>query len=230
MNDATVFVFATAAEARPLLDTFDAEPLRNAVLNLYVLDDAMLMICGGSAAMAGAAIDTLAAVYQPRRVVLGGLARRLHDGLSVGGIAQIGAATFDRPQRTTYVPVSRLAPTELAGARGDCTLLSRSTPLLDSGERARLAMIADLLDGVGATVASVCVQHGIECAIFKAVGAYAGERALSDGMTAELHTRLAAFLLGHYDGLIQGFEAPGGLRATATKSTRQPMPKSARRG
>lgn len=215
MNNATVFVFATAAEAQPLLDTFDRQPLRDTELSLYALDDALLLICGSGPAAAGAAIDSLAAQYRPRRVVLGGLARRLHDGLPVGGIAQIAAATFDRPHRTTYVPVSRVAPDDVAGAHGDCTLLSRASPLLDATERARLALFADLLDRDGAAVASACMQHGIECAIFKAVGEYAGERALSAGMTAELNTRLAAFLLGHYRCLVGTGERSEAPRAVA---------------
>ncbi len=215
MNDATVFVFATVAEARPLLDTFDAQALRDTALSMYGLDDALLLICGSGPAAAGAAIDRLALEYHPRRVVLGGLARRLHGGLPVGGIAQIGAAAFDRSHRTTYVPVSRLAHTDLAGVHGDCTLLSCATAPLDAGERVRLAMFADLIDGEGAAVAGACVQHGLECAIFKVVGEYAGERALSAGMSAELNTRLGGFLLEHYRWLIAADEYREARRATA---------------
>ena len=206
MNKATVFVFATDAEARPLLDTFDGARVSGTTLTLYGVDDALVMICGRGLAVAGAAIDVLAAEVRPRRVVLGGIAQRLHDGLPLGGIAQIGAATLDRPHRTTYVPVSRLTQTDMAGVHGDCTLLSRATPLPGAAERARIAVFADLLDREGAAVASACVQHGIECAIFKTVGEYVGERALSAGMTIELNTRLAAFLLGHYGWLTHGVE------------------------
>lgn len=202
MIGATVFVFASVSEARPLLDTFDARPLRGNALKLYALENALLLISGVGTTATAAAIDTLAATYRPRRVVLGGIAARLHDGLPVGGIAQVAVAAFESAQRTVYVPVSCSASNELRGARGDCTLLSRSALRLDTAERTRLAGVADLVDRDGVTVASACLQHGIECAIFKAVGEYAGARALSAGMTAELDTRLAAFLLDHYRSLV----------------------------
>lgn len=204
MKDATVFVFASAPEARPLLDTFERAPLRDPQLLLHGLDEALLLICGRGPSAAGAAIDALARSYRPRRVVLGGVARRLHESLPVGGIAQIGAASFDHPQRTTYVPVSRLTADDLPGVHGDCTLLSRSAPLIDGVERARLAGNADLVDSEGAAVACACVEHGIECAIFKVIGESVGEPGLSAGMMNELNTRLAAFLLRHYDALTQG--------------------------
>ena len=203
MKGATVFVFATAPEARPLLETFEPASLCDASLPLYGLEDALLLICGSGPAAAGAAIDTLAERYQPRRVVLGGVARRLHDGLPTGGIAQVGAAGFERPLRTTYVPVSRLSADCLPGVYGDCTLLSRCAPPVAGDERQRFARHADLVDREGAAVASACVQHGIECAIFKAIGNDAGARPLSAGRTLELNTRLAAFLLGHYRWLTQ---------------------------
>ncbi|MBK6661138.1 MAG: hypothetical protein IPG43_24745 [Proteobacteria bacterium] len=216
MNDATVFVFASGIEARPLLDTFEHTPVGGGGLELYQLDGARLLICGAGAALAAAAIDTLASRWRPRRVVLGGIARRLHDRLPVGGIAQIGAASFDRPQRITYLPVSRFGRDCLPGAHGDCTLLSRATPLADDGERLALARHADLIDREGAAVASACVQHGIECAIFKAVGEFAGARPASAGMITELNTRLAAFLLGHYRWLTEGAHAGATRRALSS--------------
>lgn len=217
MTGATVFVFASRLEARPLLDTFEPVPPRDAGLPLYRIDDALLLICGSGPALAAASIDTLAHTCRPRRVVLGGVARRLHERLPIGGIAQIAAASFDRPQRTTYVPVSRFGRDGLPGVHGDCTLLSRVAPVRDGAERLTLAQHADLMDGEGAAVASACVQHGIECAIFKAIGEHAGERPASAGMTAELNTRLAAFLLRHYRWLTQGQPVTAHARSTAAQ-------------
>lgn len=216
MSGGTVFVFATAAEARPLLDTFDHTPVKDAGLRLHQIDDALLLICGAGPALAGAAIDALARTWQPRRVVLGGVARRLHLRLPVGAIAQVGAACFDLPQRTTYVPVASLRREGWPGVHGDCTLLTRAAPLRDGAAPVALASHADLIDSEGAAVASACVQHGIECAIFKAVGEYAGARPTSAGMTTELITRLAAFLLGQYRWLTQGERAVGVRHAALT--------------
>ncbi len=216
MKAGTVFVFATAAEARPLLDTFDHTPLTDGGLRLHQIDDALLLICGAGPALAGAAIDALARIWQPRRVVLGGVARRLHARLPVGAIAQVGAACFDLPQRTTYVPVSNLRRESWSGVHGDCTLLTRAAPVQDGGESVALARHADLIDREGAAVASACVQHGIECAIFKAVGEYAGAQPTTAGMTTELITRLAAFLLGHYRWLTQDPRTDGVRHAALT--------------
>lgn len=219
MNGGTVFVFANSIEAQPLLDTFAPASRADADLPLYRLDDALLLICGAGPALAATAIDSLASSHRPRRVVLGGVARRLHGRLPVGGIAQIGAASFDRPQRTTYVPLARFGGDCLAGAHGDCTLLSRVTPLRDSSERVALAQHADLVDREGAAVASACVQHGIECAIFKAIGDFAGERPASAGMTTELNTRLAAFLLRHFQCLTQDPSLTGPTFSAAAQAS-----------
>ncbi len=198
MTGATVFVFATEAEARPLLDTFGQARLRDSLLPLYGVGDALLLVCGSGPSAAAAAIERLAADYKPRRVVLGGVARRLHERLPVGAIAHIGVASFERPLRATYAPLARILTHQQIGQHADCILVSCATAPEDDSGRAHLAAGADLLDGEGAAVAHACVTHAIECAIFKAIGAAAGEPALSAGLSAELNTRLAAFLLRHY--------------------------------
>ena len=97
--------------------------------------------------------------------------------------------------------------------------MSCATVPQDDNARARLAARADLLDREGAAVAHACVAHAIECTIFKAIGAAAGEPALSAGMSAELNTRLAAFLLRHFailTGATQGQDAFHGTLAAVS--------------
>ena len=206
MSAGTVFVFATKTEAQPLLDSFDAVARRDSWLPVYELGDLQVLICGSGLAAAGAAIDYLAAVHQPLRVVSCGVASRLHDGLRVGDIAQIGRASFTNAQRTTTLPVSGLAQGKFGSGQGDCSLLSRVAPLTDGTEHSCLGKSADLVDREGAAIVSACLQHGIECGMFKVVADYPDGKIASLGWKIELNTRLAAFLLMHMPRLLVGGE------------------------
>lgn len=199
----TAFVFATWVEARPLLETWQAAPLRDVPYELFHAPaaDALVAICGMGLDAADAALDHLLEAVRPAEVVNCGIAGALHDRLAIGdlrriaGVAEAGdiAVGADAFQEMAIDDVPWL-PADLHTAR----LVSRRTPLFEAEVRGRLAATADLVDMEGDRIARRCAAHATRCALLKSVSDHADDRATLLRNLDASSRRLAEFLTRHY--------------------------------
>jgi len=199
----TAFVFATWAEARPLLEIWQAAPLRDVPYELFHVPatDALVAICGMGLYAADAALGHLLEAVRPAEVVNCGVAGALHDRLAIGELLRIAnvAEADDTAIATTAFRAlaaddAPWLPAKLRTAR----LVSRHAPLFDAVVRGRLATTADLVDMEGAGIARHCAAHGTPCAMLKSVSDHADDRATLLRNLDASSRRLADFLTRHF--------------------------------
>lgn len=199
----TAFVFATWVEARPLLEAWQAAPLRDVPYELFHVpaSDALIAICGMGLDAADAALDHLLDAMRPAEVVNCGIAGALHDRLAIGdlrlvdGVAEGGnaAVAIDAFHVLALDAVPWLPP-GLRAAR----LVSRRAPLFEAEVRGRLAATADLVDMEGDRIARRCAAQATPCALLKSVSDHADDRATLLRNLDASSRRLADFLARHY--------------------------------
>ena len=183
MNAAhTLFVFATRAEADPLLATFgDIVCSQSNESHLFRCGSAArLLLTGMGPDAAGRVLREELARVRPAAVVNAGIAGALHAGFGLGDLVDVEATAHAAPGAAANFDFLALVgqrpawwPRDLRRGR----LLTRTQPLFDANEAAQLAASADLVDMEGAAIAQACADAGIPCAVIKAVSDFADDRA-----------------------------------------------------
>lgn len=179
-------LFATLAEAQPLLDAVGARPLADRPYDAYVAEPGararpiVIAITGMGLAAAGTTLGDLLGRERPSGVVNAGIAGALHARLGIGEVLHVeGVAEADGEPvaRSDFLAVDNHGFTWLARDAAPVRLVSRREPLFDTALRDRLAQTADLVDMEGARIAAGCAAAGVPCALLKAVSDHASDRA-----------------------------------------------------
>jgi len=197
---ALAIVYATLAEAQPLLDRLAARPLTDRPYAAYVAAGAprlVIAITGMGLAAASAGIAALLARERPQGVVNAGIAGALHGGHALGAVLRVGAVAEcegDTLTAEAFCALDHAALDWLAPAAPAARLISRATPLFDARLRDRLARSADLVDMEGARIAAGCREARVPCALLKAVSDRATDRATLHANLAHGARRLAEVL------------------------------------
>lgn len=198
-------VFATLAEAEPLLEALRARPHRTGPIETFVAHPS----CATSAprvliAITGMGLEAaeagIADVLKegPRCVVNAGIAGALRTCFDVGDVLHVGAAAEVDGEPAGDADFLALPPAArdwLPTPRAVARLVSRRRPLFDDRVRDRLALSADLVDMEGARIAARCQLADVPCALVKAVSDHATDRATLLQNLALGARRLAAHLL-----------------------------------
>ena len=175
----TSFVFATLAEAEPLLRLLEATVQTDTPYPSFSAPArrATVMLTGMGLAAADAAIEAMLARLRPALVVNAGIAGALHDGLAIGELRRVSAVAEAADSAVAVTRFLELAPPGWARDLDTARLVSRQAPLFDPAIRARLATTADLVDMEGERIARRCAARGVPCALLKAVSDHADDRA-----------------------------------------------------
>ncbi|MGE0483906.1 MAG: hypothetical protein AB7Q81_07190 [Gammaproteobacteria bacterium] len=191
MSCATAFLFATEAEAAPLVEALAARPLAGWPAPVFGAGDVVVAIGGMGLDAARAAVERLAAMPALRRVVNLGIAGSLTDSLRVGDVLEVAEVCSEQPHAPAFVT------TPTGGDRGPrvARLLSRDQPVFDPALRARLSALADLVDMEGYAVAAACAERGLDCVLLKSVSDDATDRAMLHANLARASRGLAACVL-----------------------------------
>lgn len=204
-----LFVFATEAEAAPLLDSLgfvarDVGPHRLRALDIT----AHLLVTGMGPDAAARSLEAAFRNHTPELVINAGIAGALRPGFGVGEIIDVVGAAHAREDVQTPLEF-RSASSRRPGwwpqglRRG--LLLTRKTPLFDAVEANRLAASADLVDMEGAAVLQTCADADVPCVLLKSVSDFADERAT---LLANL-ARASAALAGVLRAAFQPVSSPG---------------------
>ncbi len=197
-------VFATRAEATPLIEALAAAPLDAREDGRFVahpgagMAPIMILVTGMGTAAVTAGLESLLADYQIDNVINAGAAGALKDELQVGEVFRIDRACTlpaDSPQPTPDWIRIENNPNGAACHR----LISAPAPLFDRTLREKLGGIADLIDMEGAAVADFCNRRSIPCALYKGVSDHAAEgdrRKLHDNLL-EVSRRVSDRVLDH---------------------------------
>lgn len=201
------FVYATQAEAKPLLQAYDAKPLQGQPYPLYALDlgvkdqKAVCLITGVGKIAAEVAMRYLMIHAKPSYVVNAGLAGSLLDEQLVGEVVQVDTVydidlkeKWDEP-KSLFVqegPWAQVMPVALA---------SVDRAVTTEKDRQRLCTTAHVVDMEGFGVAQVCADFEISCLILKAVSDRANAQTKQDFLAAlpSLAQKLADTLIDHMD-------------------------------
>ena len=199
----TAFVFATFVEAWPLLEAWQATPLRDVPYELFHVPttDALVAVCGMGLDAADAALDHLLEAVRPAEVVNCGIAGALHDGLAIGDLRRIAGVAAATDTAVGVDEFHALAIDEvpwLPSDLGTARLVSRRAPLFEAAVRGRLAATADLVDMEGERIARRCAAQGTPCALLKSVSDHADDRATLLRNLDASSRRLAEFLARHF--------------------------------
>lgn len=177
-------VYATLAEAQPLLDALQAQPCGDRPYAAYTPGTAganvVIAITGMGLAAADDGIAALLTHERPQGVVNAGIAGALHERLGVGDVRRVTAVAETDDEVVAGADFLALDPALfdwLTPAAAPMRLLSRRAPLFDAALRDRLAATADLVDMEGARIAARCAEAGVPCALLKAVSDHASDRA-----------------------------------------------------
>ena len=179
-------IYATLAEAQPLIDALRARPLGERPYAAFHaprrvrVQPVVIAITGMGLAAAEAGVDEVLARERPSAVINAGIAGALHGRFSIGEVLRVdGVAESDREAVASdefqALDVDGFA--WLARAARPVRLISRRDPLFDVDVRDRLAATADLVDMEGARIARRCARAGLPCALVKAVSDHASDRA-----------------------------------------------------
>lgn len=192
-------VYATSAEAQPLLESLAARPLAGRPYAAYGAGASRVLIAitGMGLDAAGTGVAALLARERPRGVVNAGIAGALHAGHALGAVLRVGAVAESNGDTLAAEAFCTLDPAALdwlVPTAPAVRLVSRATPLFDVEVRDRLARGADLVDMEGARIAAHCLDAGVPCALLKAVSDHATDRATLLSNLAHGARRLAAVL------------------------------------
>lgn len=199
----TAFVFATWREARPLLEAWQAPPLRDHPYELFHVPAtrALIAICGMGLDAADAVVEHLLETVRPTEIVNCGIAGALHDGLAVGDIRRIDGVA-EAHGDTVAMDAFRLLAADavpwLPAGLPTARLVSRRVPLFEPALRDRLAATADLVDMEGERIARHCARGATPCAILKSVSDHAEDRATLLGNLEASSRQLADFIVKSY--------------------------------
>ncbi|HMM74384.1 MAG TPA: hypothetical protein PJ986_01670 [Gammaproteobacteria bacterium] len=196
-------VYATFAEAEPLLTALAARPLTGRPYAAFVATPGtgsvpvVVAITGMGLAAATTGVDAVIAYERPQGLLNAGIAGALHEAHAIGAVLRIGAVAEcndDALAAHAFHPIDAAAMAWLPPTAPRVRLVSRTAPLFDARLRDRLARSADLVDMEGARVAARCAQAGVPCALLKAVSDHATDRATLLANLAEGARRLADHL------------------------------------
>ncbi len=197
-------VFATRAEATPLIEALAAAPLDAREDGRFVAHPGagtgpiMILVTGMGTAAVTAGLESLLADYRIDTVINAGVAGALKEELQVGEVFRIHRACtlpVDSPQpEPDWIRVTH-------GTNGAAChrLISAPAPVFDPALRKKLGGIADLIDMEGAAVAALCNRRNIPCLLYKGVSDHAAEgdqRKLHDNLL-EVSRRVSDRVLDH---------------------------------
>lgn len=195
MSVATAFLFATTAEAAPLVGALGARALVTGPTPLFGAEDLLIAIGGMGLGAARDAVERLAGTHALRRIVNLGIAGSLTDSLAVGEVVDVAEVRSERPDAPAFATV----PVRGAAGPRVARLLSRDEPVFDPALRTRLSGVADLVDMEGYAVAERCAERGLDCVLLKSVSDDATDRAMLHANLERASRDLAAFVLARLD-------------------------------
>ncbi|MGE5255899.1 MAG: hypothetical protein ACM3KE_04470 [Hyphomicrobiales bacterium] len=192
-------VFATAAEALPLLELGRFKDLATNPFQLMASPVVAhrVVISGMGKVSAALATQWLIREHAPSRVVHAGICGALGDprNFAPGEILRVTLASEGRPGPGI--------PAEAVACAGDlwpelrpATLVTVERPVFDDALRAELLPYGELVDMEGAVVARVARLHGVPCSIIKGISDHAGgqDRAILESRLPAVSTDLAEIL------------------------------------
>jgi adenosylhomocysteine nucleosidase len=198
MSPRVLFVFATEAEAAPLLDSLGFTAREEDPSRLRALDGiAHLLVTGMGPDAAARSLDAVLRSHTPDLVVNAGIAGALRPGFGVGEMIDVmGAAHAPEDIRAPldFHTASSRRPEWWPQRLRRGLLLTRRTPLFDPAEANRLATKAHLVDMEGAAVLQVCADRDVPCVLLKSVSDFADERATLLANLARASAALAGVL------------------------------------
>ncbi|MEI7900146.1 MAG: UbiA-like polyprenyltransferase [bacterium] len=164
-------LFATAEEARPLLDRGHAERISEVPFVVYRFSGhARVMISGMGMASAREACRALVERHAVREVINAGVCGALADGIDRGRVFTVSSVVDGaQPERACF-----LHPDHAPGLERR-TLVTVQAPVFDPDQRTVMAKAGELVDMEGFAVADVCRERHIPCCLIKGVTDY-GDR------------------------------------------------------
>ena len=208
-------LFATADEARPLLDRGRAERIGTEPFVVYRFNDhALVLISGMGPDSARKACRELIERYNVREIVNAGVCGALAGGIARGKVFAAGSVV-DGTQPDRARPLS---PDLMPGLERRILVTVRE-PVFDPERRAALAKAGALVDMEGFAVADVCREFHIPCCLIKGVTDFAdreGKAAIREHLDA-VSAALAGPVL---QALAPRAAAAGGLMPKVLRFTR----------
>lgn len=204
-----LFVFATEAEAAPLLDSLGFLAREVGPHRLHALGaTAHLLVTGMGPDAAARSLGATLRHHAPDLVINAGIAGALRPGFGVGEMIDVVGAAHaleDIHAPLDFRSVSSRRPGWWPQGLRRGLLLTRKTPLFDAMEANRLAASADLVDMEGAAVLRTCADADVPCVLLKSVSDFADDRAT---LLANLALASAA-LAGVLRAAFQPVSSPG---------------------
>ncbi len=172
----TGVLFATAEEARPLLDRGHAERLSTSPFVAYRFNGhACVIISGMGMAAAREACRELVERHSVRQIINAGVCGALAGGIDRGGVFTVSSVVDgEQPERVCALHLDRAPGLERR------TLVTVREPVFDSGRRTALAKVGELVDMEGFAVAAECQERHIPCCLIKGVTDFGDRDGKSD--------------------------------------------------
>jgi adenosylhomocysteine nucleosidase len=203
----TMFAFATAMEAQPLIDRLAATRCVDDGYPVYrctareSCPATLIVITGIGLARAAEVTAEVLRNVRVRFVVNAGIAGALRPQYSVGALVRVSAVAevSDDPRDTAvFRALSATSVGWLPRALAVGRLISRASPLFDPVQAAAFGTYADLVDMEGAAIARECARLRVPCALLKAVSDHAEDRATLHRNLKFASQQLAQFIALHY--------------------------------
>jgi nucleoside phosphorylase len=161
-------VMATMLEAKPLVLNLGLKELKKQPFRIFGNGRILLIISGIGKANAAMACTHLIHTGNPSLLCNLGAAGATGKGFDLGACFQISKVVEpDRPDLDTGCPCKHV-PESLEGF-SSVILATQDRPVLTTGERRKISLMAQLVDMEGASVVQACRRYGKPCHLFKFV-------------------------------------------------------------
>ncbi len=181
-------IYATHAEAAPLLAQLAARRIQDRVMALYRAAPQnshaplLVAVSGMGKVAAALAAQRLIEHYRCRRIVHAGICGALvsDDGISPGAVLRIQKAVEENTAPPQAAPQPLACDETWWPALPVAAIVTVDQPVFDAQKRETLSRLAQLVDMEAAAIARVAALYGLPCAIVKGVS----DRADHDGREA----------------------------------------------
>lgn len=171
-----VFIYATLAEAQPLIDQLAAASVEEGVHRFATRHHGQalrIVVCGMGVSAAARATTAVIQQYPKATITNCGIAGSLSDELSVGDILNVRYSRMLKDSQLDDRQQEISRSDQHLGDYRDAVLLTVDVPVFDPVHRQALAHVAQLVDMEGAAIARICHQQNIPCQLLKAVSDFA---------------------------------------------------------
>lgn len=169
-------LFATAEEARPLLDRGQAKQISAAPFIVYRFNDhACVIISGMGMESARQACRELIERHAVCEVINAGVCGALVEGLDRGSVFAVSSVIDGaQPARACSLALDMAPGVERK------RLVTVQAPVFDADRRAAMAQAGELVDMEGFAVADVCRERHIPCCLIKGVTDFGDQNGKTD--------------------------------------------------